>query len=86
MSREGAEKHKLSLGEASRRVWLEGKLWAGVKQVNGSRRERTLDALLSGLGRRRPKNAATQVSIEVQGGRTSPVLPSSRAAPGPVWS
>lgn len=29
-----AEKHKLNLGAASTPMWLEGRVWAGAKEVN----------------------------------------------------
>lgn len=31
---QGAEKHRLNLGSASTPMWLEGRVWAGAKEVN----------------------------------------------------
>lgn len=87
MSREGAEKHKLSLGAASRPVWLEGRVWAGAKEVNGGSRGKALNAQLSGPGRGKPKNTATQVGNGVQADKTptphSPNPGQSQAQFGP---
>lgn len=83
LSRKGAEKHKLSLGAASGSVWLEGRVWAGAKEVNGGSRGKALNAQLSSPGRGKPKNTPPRWAMESRLIRPQPHAPLIQGIPKP---